>query len=135
MLKLNSAVILDYNKSNYEKLSLISSYVTWGFANKKIINSLVTKRGQVYSNKVLKELNNQDIEASLGKQNILCIEDLVYELSSVSSVNRKVAMDYLGFFLLSSCDELKENSVVPYHKGGCTGYRGDEINKLVSKMI
>ncbi len=126
---------MDYNKVNYEKLTLISSYVTWGFANKKIINNLVIKRGNVYSNKVLKELNNQDIEASLGKHNILCIEDLVYELSSVNSANRKTAMEYLGFFLLSSCEELKENSVVPYHKGGCTGYRGDEINSLVSKMI
>lgn len=114
---------------------IISSYVTWGFTNKKTINTLVTKRGVVYENKELKELNNEDIERNLGKHNILCIEDVIYELSSVNSKNRKVVMKYLGFFLLSSTEELKENSVLPYYKGGCTGFRGDNINKLVMKMI
>mmetsp|Transcript_19393 Transcript_19393/g.20160 ORF Transcript_19393/g.20160 Transcript_19393/m.20160 type:complete len:249 (+) Transcript_19393:13-759(+) len=135
LLKICSAVIVDYNKENYEKLTLISSYVTWGFTNKKVVSSMVTKRGLVFENQNLQELSNTDIEAALGKQNILCIEDLIYELYSVNSKKRGVAMGYLGFFLLSPCEELKENAVLPFHKGGCTGYRGDSINELAVKMI
>jgi hypothetical protein len=44
-------------------------------------------------------------------------------------------MNYLGFFLLSPCEELKEKTIVPYHKGGCTGFMGEKIVSLIKKMI
>lgn len=44
-------------------------------------------------------------------------------------------MEFLGFFLLSPTEELKENTIKPYFKGGNTGFRGDEINSLCKKMI
>ena len=136
LLKVYACVVLDYTKQNHEKLNIISSYVTWGFTNKKIITSLITKRGVVYDsgNKVLNELSNTEIEASLSKHNILCIEDLIHELSSPSSKKRIIAMGYLGFFLLSPCDDIKENTIIPYMKGGCSGFR-DNINELLVKMI
>ena len=135
LLKLFSASVVDYTSETFEKIQLINSYVTWGFVNKKTVNSLVIKKGSVLENKVLKELNNQDIESNLGKHDILCIEDIVYELSSALSKNRKIVMNYLGFFLLSPCEELKDNALKPYYIGGNTGYRGDKINDLVNKMI
>lgn len=135
LLKLFSASIVDYTSEIFEKIQLINSYVTWGFVNKKTVNSLVIKKGSVLENKVLKELNNQDIESNLGKHDILCIEDIVYELSAALSKNRKIVMNYLGFFLLSPCEELKDNALKPYYIGGNTGYRGDKINDLVNKMI
>ena len=67
--------------------------------------------------------------------NIICIEDLIHELSNIKAKNSSKAMEFLGFFLLSPCEELKENSILPFHKGGQTGFRGDEINALCKKMI
>lgn len=118
-------------------LNLIDSFVTWGFTNKKLITDLVKKRGTSYhgSEKTLRELDNNEIESNLKKFNIICMEDLIHELSSPKSKNFDKAMGFLGFFLLSPCEMLKENSVLPYHKGGCSGYRGDEINKLAKQMI
>ncbi len=118
-------------------MNIIDSYVTWGYTNKKLITELVSRRGTAYygSENTLKELDNAEIEKTLGSFNILCIEDLIHELSSQKSKNFDKAIEFIGFFLLSPCEILKENSVLPYYKGGCSGFRGDEINKLAKQMI
>ena len=135
--KLFSATLIKYNKDNFKILNLIDSFITWGFTNKKLISELVMKRGTSYhgSDNTLRELDNTEIESNLGKDNILCMEDLIFELSSNKSKNFDKAMGFLGFFLLSPCELLKENAVLPYYKGGCSGFRGDEINKLAKQMI
>lgn len=137
LLKIYSCVVLSYSKQVYEDLCLLNSYVTWGYGNKTSISLLVNKRGNVYNagTKTLSELENNEIEKVLGKDNVLCIEDVVYELSSKLSANRNKVMSYLGFFLLSPCEETKDNALVPYYKGGNTGFRAEEINSLVKKMI
>lgn len=137
LLKLFSAVIVDYNQENFNKLTEISNYVTWGFPDKKTIISLVNKRAKVYSKveKSLNDLDNNEIELALGKSGILCIEDIIHELNSHKSKVRKIVMDYLGFFLLSPCDEIKEDTIKPFYNGGNTGYRGDKINSIINKMI
>ena len=135
LMKIFSCVVLTYNKENYDKLLLVGPYITWGYASKKTINSLVTKRGNAYQNKELKELSNSEIEQTLGKFNVICIEDIIYELSSVLSANRELVMNYIGFFLLSPTETVKENAIKPYYKGGNTGFRGERINDLISLMI
>lgn len=135
--KLFSATLIKYTQENFKILNVIDSYVTWGYTNKKTISSLVLKRGTSFhgSDKTIRQLDNSEIETNLGKFNILCIEDLIYELSSLKSKHFNKAVEFLGFFLLSPCEMLKENSVVPYYKGGCSGFRGDDINKLAKEMI
>lgn len=114
---------------------MIEPYVTWGFINKQNLKDLVFKRGS-YKRETgeVAELDNDLIEAQLGKFNILCLEDIVYELSGKGK-HFNEAMEFLGFFLLSPCEDVKEKVNVKFEKGGQQGSRGDKINDLLKKMI
>lgn len=74
------------------------------------------------------------IENSLGKFNILCIEDIVHELSTGGKYLNET-MNFLGFFLLSPNEEVKEKVNITFSKGGNQGFRGDKINELLKNMI
>jgi hypothetical protein len=43
--------------------------------------------------------------------------------------------NFLGFFLLSPTEEIKEKIQIPFYKGGSQGFRGDNMNDLLKKMI
>ncbi len=80
------------------------------------------------------QLDNEAIENSLGKFNILCIEDIIHELSTTGKSFNEV-MNFLGFFLLSPNEEIMDKVNVQFSKGGQQGFRGDQINDLLKKMI
>ena len=133
--ELNNAIILFYNKDNFKMVKLIESYVTWGFINKYMIEDLLRKRGSVtFGNNEPNELNNVDIENSLGKLGIVCIEDIIFELSKETQ-NAKEVLGYLGYFKLEKNDDGFEKANISFEKGGNQGFRGDKINALLKKMI
>ena len=133
--ELNNAIILFYNKDNFKMVKLIESYVTWGFINKYMIEDLLRKRGSVtFGNNEPNELNNVDIENSLGKLGIVCIEDIIFELSKETQ-NAKEVLDYLGYFKLEKNDDGFDKANISFEKGGNQGFRGDKINALLKKMI
>jgi len=70
----------------------------------------------------------------LGKFGIICLEDIVHELT-VCGKNFADIVNYIGFFLLSPTDEIKEKINIPFYKGGSQGFRGDDMNSLLKKMI
>ena len=103
--ELNNAIILFYNKENFKMVKLIESYVTWGYINKYLIEDLLRKRGSVtLGNNEPNELNNVDIENALGKLGIVCIEDIIFELTKETQ-NAKQVLNYLGYFKLEKNDE------------------------------
>ena len=133
--ELNNAIILFYNKDNFKMVKLIESYVTWGFINKYMIEDLLRKRGSVtFGNNEPNELNNVDIENSLGKLGIVCIEDIIFELSKETQ-NAKEVLAYLGYFKLEKNDDGFDKANISFEKGGNQGFRGDKINALLKKMI
>jgi len=96
---------------------------------------LIHKRGSYHGETgTAMQLDNDAIENSLGKFNILCLEDIVHELSTKSAHFNDV-MNFLGFFLLSPTDEVKEKVNIQFFRGGQHGFRGDKINDLLKKMI
>ena len=132
---LYNAVILFYNKENLKLIKLIENYVTWGFIKKTRIEELLRKRGSVTAgNKEQNELDNAQIEASLGKCGIFCLEDIVHELS-YETKNAKSVLNYLGYFTLSEREGGFDKVNLMYEKGGNTGFRGDKINSLLKEMI
>jgi large subunit ribosomal protein L7e len=93
------------------------------------------KRGSSHiENGTAVQLENEAIENSLGKFNMLCLEDIIYELSN-NGTHFNEAMNFLGFFLLSPVDDIKEKVNVQFFRGGSQGFRGDKINDLLKKMI
>ena len=133
--ELNNAIILFYNKENFKMVKLIESYVTWGYINKYLIEDLLRKRGSVtLGNNEPNELDNVDIENALGKLGIVCIEDIIFELTKETK-NAKAVLNYLGYFKLENNDEGFEKANISFEKGGNQGFRGDNINALLKKMI
>ena len=133
--QLNNAIILFYNKDNFKMVKLIESYVTWGFINKYMIEDLLRKRGSVtFGNNEPNELDNVDIENALGKLGIVCIEDIIFELTKETK-NAKDVLNYLGYFKLETNDEGFDKANISFEKGGNQGFRGDKINALLKKMI
>lgn len=105
------------------------------YINKKNISDLIHKRGSFRDeNGAAVQLQNDFIENSLGKFNIICIEDIVHEMT-VCGKNFAEVANFLGFFLLSPTEEVKEKIQIPFYKGGSQGFRGDNMNDLLKKMI
>ena len=130
-----SAVILFYNKDNLKMIKLIENYITWGYIKKTRIEELLRKRGSVTAgNQEQNELDNAQIEASLGKCGIFCLEDIIHELS-YETKNAKEVLNYIGYFTLSNTEEGFDKVNKTFEKGGNTGFRGDKINALLKKMI
>lgn len=133
--KMYSAIILFYNKDTLKTVKLIESYVTWGYLKKSKLEELLTKRGSVIiGNNEQNELDNAQIENALGKYGIFCLEDIIHELS-IEGKHSKEVMNYLGYFMLAQCDEIKDKVNIAFDKGGNQGFRGDKINALLKKMI
>ena len=116
-------------------VKLIESYVTWGYINKNTIEDLLRKRGSVtVGNNEPNELENTRIEDALGKLGIVCIEDIIHELT-YESKNAKDVLNFLGYFKLEANDDGFEKANISFEKGGSQGFRGDKINELLKKMI
>ena len=79
-------------------------------------------------------LENIQIENDLGKYRIICLEDIIHELS-YETKNAPYVLDYLGYFKLSSKDEGFDKVNIPFNKGGNQGFRGEKINSLLKLMI
>ncbi len=133
--ELNNAIILFYNKDNFKMIKLIESYITWGYINKNSIEELLRKRGSItFGNNEPNELENAHIEDALGKLGIVCIEDIIHELT-YESKNAKDVLNFLGYFKLEANDDGFEKANISFEKGGNQGFRGDKINELLKKMI
>ncbi len=70
----------------------------------------------------------------MGKLGIVCIEDIIFELTKETK-NAKDVLNYLGYFKLETNDEGFDKANISFEKGGNQGFRGDKINALLKKMI
>ena len=83
-------------------LRIAEPYIAWGYPNLKSVRELVYKRGFGKVEKQRVPLSdNSVIERSLGKQDIICMEDLVHEIFSEGE-NFKKATNFLWPFKLNN---------------------------------
>ena len=72
----------------------------------------------------LNVLENIQIENDLGKYRIICLEDIIHELTHEKK-NSPFILQFLGYFKLSKNDEGFDKVNIPFNKG--------EINVLEEK--
>merc|ERR1712154_320974 len=135
--QINNGVFVKLNKSTLNMLRLVEPYIAWGYPNLKSIKELMLKRGYAKVNhQRIPITDNQIIEDNLGKLDIICIEDLIHEIYTVGP-NFKKANNFLWPFKLSSPlgGFSRKTKLLHYLEGGEAGARGEEINKLVKKML
>lgn len=135
--QLHNATFVKLNEATIRMLRLIEPYVTYGYPTRETVQKLIYKRG-------FGKLNNQRIpigenavvEAGLGKQGICCTADLINEIYTVGP-NFKQANNFLWPMKLSNPKGgfSRKTKLLHFLEGGEAGARGEEINKLVKKML
>jgi len=133
--QINNGVFMKLNKATIQMLRIAEPYIAWGYPNLKSIRELVYKRGFGKVNKMRIPLsNNQVIEKSLGRNNIICIEDLVHEIFTVGD-NFKKATNFLWPFKLNNPKGGWRKKANHFADGGDFGNREQYINQLLRKMV
>jgi 60S ribosomal protein uL30 len=118
--QINNGVFVKLNKATVQMLRIAEPYIAWGYPNLKSVRELIYKRGFGKVNKQRIPLSdNSIIEKNLGKfllnriyyingrffylgkQDIICVEDLVHEIFTVGE-NFKKASNFLWPFKLNN---------------------------------
>ncbi|KAB0343127.1 hypothetical protein FD754_020053 [Muntiacus muntjak] len=90
------------NKASINMLRIVEPYIAWGYPDLKSVNELIYK-------------HNALIARSLGKYGIICMEDLIHEISTIGK-------------------HFKEKKTTYFVEGGDAGNREDQINRLIRRM-
>lgn len=133
----NVGVFLRYDAATRRKLHLVEPFILYGILSKRAISDLVHRRGfgTVGGDRVpLKD--NVVVERALGDETgIICVEDLVYEISNAGD-NFESAAQFLWPFhlqapksrfqkkVLNDCDTRKDY-----------GDKGEEMEDLLRTML
>jgi len=132
--QINNATFMKVNKATMTMLSFIEPYVTYGKPSLKTISQLVYKRGFGKVNKQRIPLTeNKVIAETLGKHDIICIEDLIHEIHTCGP-HFKEANNFLWPFKLSNPLGGWKDKGIHFSEGGDAGNREELINKLVARM-
>uniref|UniRef100_A0A7S1G5B0 60S ribosomal protein L7 n=1 Tax=Bicosoecida sp. CB-2014 TaxID=1486930 RepID=A0A7S1G5B0_9STRA len=133
--QINNAVFVRINKATRNMLTIVEPYIAWGYPNLKTVRELVYKRGFGKVNKQRIPLtDNSVIEGVLGKKDIICVEDLVHEITTVGPAFKE-ANNFLWPFKLSSPLGGFSKKLRHFNEGGEAGCREDKINALVQRML
>uniref|UniRef100_A0A671TWR9 Ribosomal protein L7-like 1 n=1 Tax=Sparus aurata TaxID=8175 RepID=A0A671TWR9_SPAAU len=82
--KIFSGAFVKINKTSAAMMKMVEPYVAWGFPNLKSVRELILKRGQTRIGRRRVPLtDNTFIEQHMGKQGIICLEDLIHEISLI----------------------------------------------------
>jgi len=135
--QLHNATFVKLNEATIRMLRLIEPYVTYGYPTRATVQKLVYKRGFGKLNKQRVPItDNSVIEEGLGNVGIRCTAELIHEIITCGP-NFKQANNFLWPFKLSnpSGGFSRKTKLLHFMEGGEAGARGEEINKLVKKMI
>merc|ERR1712098_546607 len=133
--QIDNGVFVRLNKATLNMLKIAEPYVAWGVPNLKTVRELIYKRGYGKVNHSRIPLtDNAIIEKALGSKNIICMEDLIHEIFTVGG-NFKYASNFLWPFKLSSPLGGWRRKYNHFNDGGDFGFRDEQIDALVKKMI
>jgi len=132
--QINNGVFVKLNKATANMLRLVEPYITYGTPNLKTVKELLYKRGYGKVDKQRIPISqNSIIERSLGKQGVICMEDLVHEIYTCGP-HFKEANNFLWPFKLSSPLGGFTDKGTHFAEGGDAGNREEYINDLVRRM-
>lgn len=136
--QLHNATFVKLNEATIRMLRLIEPYVTYGYPSRETVQKLIYKRG---FGKIRKQripiATNEVIQDALGESTgIECVADLINEIYTVGP-NFKKANNFLWPFKLSNPKGgfSQKTKMLHFMEGGEAGARGEEINKLVKRMM
>jgi large subunit ribosomal protein L7e len=133
--QINNGVFVKLNAATIKMLRLVEPYIAYGYPNLKTVKELIYKRGFGKVNKQRIPISdNSVIEGVLGPKGVICVDDLIHEIITVGD-NFKACNNFLWPFKLSNPTGGFRQKLLHFNEGGDAGQRGDEINKLIRRML
>ncbi|KAL9238552.1 hypothetical protein vseg_012955 [Gypsophila vaccaria] len=129
-----NGVFLKATEGTLDMLQKVEPFVTYGYPNLKNVRDLIFKKGRgKLGREIVPLTDNNIIEKALGKHGILCLEDLVHEISNVGPQFKEVVR-FLQPIVLARPEGVLLGKKNPFKNGGDSGNREDHINELIDKM-
>ena len=136
--QLHNATFVKLNEATIRMLRLIEPYVTYGYPSRGTVQKLVYKRGfgKIEKQRIPIAVNEVIAKGLAERTGIECTADLINEIYTVGP-NFKKANNFLWPFKLSNPKGgfSSKTKLLHFMEGGEAGARGEEINKLVMRMI
>ncbi|MGQ9551340.1 MAG: 50S ribosomal protein L30 [Candidatus Bathycorpusculaceae bacterium] len=124
----NYAALIDNRPAFLGMLRTAQNFITWGEASKEAVSMLLRKRGKLAGNKNLTDEYAQ-------KAGYKSLEDLAEAVFSCSVEYWKLPNVQPVFKLHPPSKGFKGKIKKSHRMGGETGYRGEEINELIRRMV
>jgi large subunit ribosomal protein L30 len=127
LIRKNHAAILPSSPSNVGALRKVKDYATWGEASLETVTELLVKRGRLSGNRKLTE---EYVKSYLGYESIADLAKSIQE----AKADMRLLKGVKPLFRLSPPSKGFSASTKKPYPGGALGYRGEEINTLLSRM-
>ena len=124
----NHCVLLEESNSSQGMLHIAKDYITWGEVDKNLLSNLILSRGKITGDK---DLTEDYIKSATSHNNI---EKLAQAIIN-NKFKYKDIPDVKPIFRLNPPKKGYEGIKRSFINKGALGYRGKEINKLISRMI
>jgi 60S ribosomal protein uL30 len=132
----NTGVFLRYDAVTRRHLHLLEPWVVYGKPSEGIVKDLMERKsfGNVNGEK-LPLSDNTILERELGdKHGIICMEDMVHELTTVGE-NFDVVTKFLWPFPLTATRSRFEKEKLSLKQGKDYGDKGEEIDEYIKQML
>ncbi|HEC89330.1 MAG TPA: 50S ribosomal protein L30 [Thermoplasmatales archaeon] len=126
--RVNHCVLLDENKVNKGMLQVAKDYVTWGEINRDMLIKLLRNRGKLKGDK---PLTDEYLKSSTSYKDISSLADAILE----GKIKYKDIPDIKPLFRLHPPKKGYEGIKRSYRNKGALGYRGEDINDLLERMV
>ena len=132
----NTGIFLKYDAVTRRKLHLVEPWVVYGKPSEGIVKDLIERKSfaNIKGEKVPLS-DNTIIERELGQEHgIICMEDLVYELTNIGE-SFGVVTQFLWPFPLTAARSKFEKEKLSKKQGKDYGDKGDEIDEYIKQML
>ena len=132
----NTGVFIRYTETTKRHLHLVEPWIVYGKPSDGLVGDLMERKsfGTVKGEKVPLS-DNTIIENVMGNEHgMICMEDLVHELTSVGKSFEAVAT-FLRPFPLSATRSRFEKNLLSMKQGKDYGDRGEEIDEYIKQML
>eukprot|EP00656_Telonema_subtile_P017758 TRINITY_DN19572_c0_g1_i2.p1 TRINITY_DN19572_c0_g1~~TRINITY_DN19572_c0_g1_i2.p1 ORF type:complete len:172 (+),score=52.32 TRINITY_DN19572_c0_g1_i2:299-814(+) len=138
LLQMNQGIFMKADKDSAEILRKVDPYVSFGYPSAAMVEELIFKRGYGSVDKRRMALNdNKLIEQALGESTgMICIEDLVHQISTVGT-HFDEAAKFLWPFKLNSIKTKQTDEGKKTKKGAkkIFGNQKEKINDVIKAML
>jgi len=124
----NHATLIEYTPSNLGAIRRVNDYSTWGEVTLKTISLLLRERGILRGNI---KLIDDYVKNNLGYASIEKLAEAIYD----SRINFWKIPNVKPLFRLHPPRKGFRGSIRRPYPKGALGYRGEDINKLINKMV